>query len=361
MAADATSVPLALRRRIALLRCPDCHGQIAVSEDVRCSSCSRLFFRTDVTIDMTPADPGAAFDQIATFWGDIYKQWYEQRDAERTSETLQRDLVDLEALFRIRRHMPGLEVPLSGIAGRELLEIGSGAGGHSALFRKHGACVTSLDITPERAIGTGRKLQLLEHVHPGDGFAVRGNAERLPFADDRFDIVYSNGVLHHTPDTRGAVAEVRRVLKPKGRAVLMLYVRHSAQFWLKLFPRGVLSGQAFVKPEHEWLGPITEGLPKFRSQRNPITRVFSGRQVKALLVGFENISLRKFAFSLAHLPLPRAEPLRFELLRRLGYLPHRGGRLLYGSPHIPETGFELALGPWFGFAWAISATKQDHR
>ena len=56
------------------------------------------------------------------------------------------------------------------------------------------------------------------------------DAENLEFADDSFDLVYSHGVLHHTPDTEGAVREIYRVLRPGGRAVVMLYHRDSYNY-----------------------------------------------------------------------------------------------------------------------------------
>jgi ubiquinone/menaquinone biosynthesis C-methylase UbiE len=59
----------------------------------------------------------------------------------------------------------------------------------------------------------------------------RGDAESIPFDDGTFDLVYSWGVLQHTPDTARAVAEVRRVTKPDGQARIMLYGRHS---WVAL-------------------------------------------------------------------------------------------------------------------------------
>jgi SAM-dependent methyltransferase len=50
-----------------------------------------------------------------------------------------------------------------------------------------------------------------------------GDAESLPFADGTFDVVYSWGVLHHSPDTPKAFREVLRVLKPGGEARIMIY------------------------------------------------------------------------------------------------------------------------------------------
>lgn len=110
-------------------------------------------------------------------------------------------LVELEDFFRLRHHLLSREVNLNAVRGLEVLEIGSGAGGHSALLRKYGASITSLDMTPTRVFSMSRKLSLLSDIEPGDGLALRGDAERLPFATNAFDLVYSNGVLHHTPDT----------------------------------------------------------------------------------------------------------------------------------------------------------------
>ena len=57
----------------------------------------------------------------------------------------------------------------------------------------------------------------------GDQYELRqANAEVLPFSDDAFDMVYSWGVLHHSPNTAGALAEVRRVLRPGGQMKIMV-------------------------------------------------------------------------------------------------------------------------------------------
>ena len=53
------------------------------------------------------------------------------------------------------------------------------------------------------------------------------DAEELPFDDETFDLVYSWGVLHHTPNTKQGIAEVFRVLKMGGQAKIMIYHKYS--------------------------------------------------------------------------------------------------------------------------------------
>src|SRR5256885_654827 len=66
------------------------------------------------------------------------------------------------------------------------------------------------------------------------GEFVLQDAEVLPFDDNTFDLVYSNGVIHHTPNTRDVVREICRVLKPGGRAVVMVYAENSLHYWRNL-------------------------------------------------------------------------------------------------------------------------------
>lgn len=103
--------------------------------------------------------------------------------------------------------------------GRRVLEIGVGLGADHQQFAQAGADLTGIDLT-ERAIEhTGRRLASFGLK---SALAV-GDAENLGFPDSSFDLVYSWGVLHHSPDTPKAVSEVWRVLKPGGEARVMIY------------------------------------------------------------------------------------------------------------------------------------------
>jgi ubiquinone/menaquinone biosynthesis C-methylase UbiE len=114
--------------------------------------------------------------------------------------------------------------------GLRVLEIGCGCGSEAERFARGGARYTAVDLTNAAVSITRRRFQLggLE------GRFIQGDAEDLPFADGSFDLVYSHGVLHHTPNTPRTIREVHRVLGPGGRAVIMLYHRDSFNYQVNL-------------------------------------------------------------------------------------------------------------------------------
>jgi SAM-dependent methyltransferase len=95
---------------------------------------------------------------------------------------------------------------------RDVLELGVGAGTDFVNWVRQGARATGVDLTT-RGVELTRERLALEGLHADVRIA---DGERLPFADESFDIVYSYGVLHHSPDTASAIREVRRVLRPGG-------------------------------------------------------------------------------------------------------------------------------------------------
>ena len=106
---------------------------------------------------------------------------------------------------------------------RDVLEIGVGLGADHQRFADAGARLTGVDLTERAVAHTGQRLAafgLHSHLQTAD-------AENLPFDAESFDIVYSWGVLHHSPNTAKAVDEVWRVLKPGGSARVMIYHTHS--------------------------------------------------------------------------------------------------------------------------------------
>jgi ubiquinone/menaquinone biosynthesis C-methylase UbiE len=121
-------------------------------------------------------------------------------------------------------------VPFAEMRGRKVLEIGCGNGADGTLFAEAGARYTGVDLTEAAVAATRRHFAVLGL--PGEFRTA--NAEHLEFAAESFDVVYSYGVLHHTPDPARAVAEVHRVLKPGGRAYVMLYHRASFNYYARI-------------------------------------------------------------------------------------------------------------------------------
>ena len=115
------------------------------------------------------------------------------------------------------------------IRGEDVLEIGVGLGSDHFTLASGGNRMTALDLSREHLRLTQRHLSL-------EGLsttAVHGDMEQMPFPDASFDVVYSFGVLHHTDHMERAVAEIKRVLRPGGRAIIGVYHRDSAFFWLR--------------------------------------------------------------------------------------------------------------------------------
>lgn len=106
------------------------------------------------------------------------------------------------------------------LAGRRVLEVGCGQG--MILFNTAAiaASAVGMDIS-EGSLRSAAGIRAQLGATNVD--LLRGDAERLPFPDGAFDVVLCIGVLHHTPGTAAGIEEIRRILRPGGRAVVMLY------------------------------------------------------------------------------------------------------------------------------------------
>jgi arsenite methyltransferase len=105
-------------------------------------------------------------------------------------------------------------------AGEDVLDVGCGAGLDSLVAAQMvgpSGSVTGIDMTPEMLAKarTGAAELELEHLR-----FVEGEAERLPFADESFDVAISNGVIDLIPDKDAVFAELHRELRPGGRIQL---------------------------------------------------------------------------------------------------------------------------------------------
>jgi ubiquinone/menaquinone biosynthesis C-methylase UbiE len=206
-----------------------------------------------------------------------------------------------------------------------VLEVGCGLGTDGAQFAKAGAIYTGIDLTDAAVDLARRRFELFQL--PGT-FRV-ADAERLDFSDNTFDLVYSHGVLHHTPDTAAAVREIHRVLRPGGKAVVMLYHRDSYNYRVNismLRRTGVqlLRWNAGVKLVHLLTGEPEESLREHARQLkdqseylkseeflsrntdgagNPLARVYSRSEARDLFKDFSHVDLRTYFLNKRWLPV----------------------------------------------------------
>jgi ubiquinone/menaquinone biosynthesis C-methylase UbiE len=161
--------------------------------------------------------------------------------------------------------------------GKSVLEIGVGVGSDFIRFVRAGAHATGVDLT-EHAIKLVRRRLELEGLSAN---LQRADAERLPFADGTFEVVYSWGVLHHTPDCDRAIAEAQRVLKPGGRLCVMLYARHSWLAYALWVRHALLKGQPTLS-----LGDVIAG-----HMESVGTRAFSRAELRRRFAGLEDLKV----------------------------------------------------------------------
>ena len=113
--------------------------------------------------------------------------------------------------------------------GQRVLEVGFGAGTDLIQWLRAGARVSGIDLTEEALANVSHRIQVYGLPQP-ESLQV-ADAEHLPFPSNTFDLGYSWGVLHHTPDTAKALAELVRVVRPGGQIKIMLYNRRGLYAW----------------------------------------------------------------------------------------------------------------------------------
>jgi ubiquinone/menaquinone biosynthesis C-methylase UbiE len=118
------------------------------------------------------------------------------------------------------------------------------------------------------------------------GEFVHGDAENMPFDDRTFDVVYSNGVIHHTPNTHQVVAEMHRVLKPGGIAIVMVYAENSLHYWRNLVKQiGIDQGRLLSRSIGYIMSEVVE-ISEHGSK--PLVKVYTPARLRAMFRLFES-------------------------------------------------------------------------
>lgn len=244
------------------------------------------------------------FERLQT--GDIYKdeaqkQWDENPCGSQYVRKSQEHTLDwfLEAEhYRYNEYAPWMPklMEFSEHAGEQVLEIGGGIGTDLAQFAKHGAHVTDSDLS-------GGHLALAQ-----DNFKLRGlqgqfiqhDADHLPFGTNTFDLVYSNGVIHHIPNTQQVVRNIFEVLKPGGKAIVMVYAENSLHYWVRLVGGIGLLGNEL----HQYsMGHImSRHVELSETDAMPLVKVYTKKRLRRMFDDFVDIKIYKCQLTLPELP-----------------------------------------------------------
>lgn len=170
---------------------------------------------------------------------------------------------------------------LGDVAGKRIVDFGCGSGANTALLAHRGAHVWAIDIS-EDLLRLGQR-RLAVSGRPGEATFIAGSAHDLPFPDNSIDVVFGIAILHHL-DLDLVSREVRRVLKPGGRAIFQEPVRNSAviRFLRSLVPYRAPDISPYERP-------LTDG------------------ELQRFAMGFTSWSVR--AFALPHVQVGQVVPL----------------------------------------------------
>ncbi len=165
---------------------------------------------------------------------------------------------------------------------KKVLEIGCGIGTDTMNFARAGAIVTAVDLSDE-SLRVGRRRAEVFGLQDRITF-IQANAERLSdfVPVETYDLVYSFGVIHHTPHPENVIREIRGYMGPQSEFKMMVYNRYSWKvLWILLkYGKG-----AFWK--------LDELVAKYSEAQTgcPVTYSYSRGSVKKLLQGFTVINV----------------------------------------------------------------------
>ena len=243
------------------------------------------------------------------------------------------DMAGYEAQAKARYELEGKMIfPLARFAeakGLKVLEIGVGLGAEHQRFAEAGADLHGIDLTERAVEHTRRRLEIFNLA---SNLSV-GDAEKIDFPDESFDLVYSWGVLHHSPDTPRAANEVFRVLKKGGEARIMIYHKWSMIGYMLWVRYALLR----LKP---WLG-LREIYARYLE--SPGTKAYSVGEARQLFSSFSDVTINT--------PLGHGDLLDSDAGQR-----HRGFLLSMAKKLWPRW-FIRRMMPHSGLFMLIEATK----
>jgi SAM-dependent methyltransferase len=171
--------------------------------------------------------------------------------------------------YFVESHIPNF-AEFSKWNGKKVLEIGCGIGTDAVNFAKHGADYTGIELSDVSLDITRKRFDL---------FGLKGafynidaqDMDALSKVGTDFDLIYSFGVIHHSPDPQKIIDNCFQLLKPDGTFKIMMYAEQS---WKKIM--------------------IDCGLDQYEAQSNcPIAFTYTNDHIRTMLRQFRNVQIQQ--------------------------------------------------------------------
>jgi 2-polyprenyl-3-methyl-5-hydroxy-6-metoxy-1,4-benzoquinol methylase len=197
----------------AILRCLSCGSKLESDQAAGflCPACNRVY----------PNAQGIARFVDAQYYAASFGfQWHRY----------QKTQLDHDELRESERHfLAKTALRPEDLKGKLVLDVGCGMGRFAEVATRWGARVVGVDLSAAAEVAA-------KNLADRDFVAFQADVFALPFAPESFDVIYSIGVLHHTPDCEAAVKALDKYLKPGGLLVVWLYSGYNkwyrfSDFW----------------------------------------------------------------------------------------------------------------------------------
>jgi SAM-dependent methyltransferase len=185
---------------LSILQCPSCRLSLSATQSgLSCTRCGALYPSLNGVVRFS--QDSNYVENFGFEWSRFARTQLDQRDGEES-----------ERAFRERTGFTRDE-----LAGKLVLDVGCGMGRFAEVATRWGARVVGVDLS--------KAAEVAANNLSGERAAIFFQADvfALPFAPESFDLIYSLGVLHHTPDCERAFKVLPRLLKPGGTIAIWLY------------------------------------------------------------------------------------------------------------------------------------------
>jgi len=210
---------------LEILICPDCHSRLILITDretefgiregrLNCPHCQTVYPILDYIPRFVTSDK-----YTRSFSFEWTRHWQTQLDSINGTTESENNLRN------------NLDFPLEELRDKIVLDAGCGSGRYAEIVLKYGGTLVGFDLS--QAIDAAYQNM----GHHSKAHFIQADIFHLPFAFDTFDLIYSIGVLHHTPEPQRAFTNLVHYLKPSGKIALKVYARYNklyvaiSEFW----------------------------------------------------------------------------------------------------------------------------------